>query len=118
MKDDRLHLVHISEAIDRIRLYTSDGVERFLSDTMVQDAVLRNLQTLAESSMRLSEALKSSRAEVPWKAIYGFRNVVVHDYLGMDMNQIWDIVIRDILILKTATDAMMEHTEEPGNTEP
>lgn len=43
MKDDRLHLVHISEAIDRIRLYTSDGVERFLSDTMVQDAVWLNL---------------------------------------------------------------------------
>lgn len=72
MKDDRLYLIHISEAINRIQRYTADGKERFLSDTLIQDAVLRNLHTLAESSMRVSDSLKSTREEVPWRAIAGF----------------------------------------------
>ena len=60
MKDDRLYLIHIQEAIERIEEYTREGEEYFLEDRKTQDAVLRNLQTLAESSQRISSRLKES----------------------------------------------------------
>jgi uncharacterized protein with HEPN domain len=51
MKDDRLYLIHIIERIERIEQYTSEGRDTFLADTKTQDAVLRNLHTLSESSV-------------------------------------------------------------------
>jgi len=106
--DDRLYLVHIQECIARIELYTAEGKAAFLADTKTQDAVLRNLHTLAESTRRVSEALKASRPDVDWRAIAAFRNIVVHDYLGVDLNQIWDIVRNDLPGLKRAVGAMRQ----------
>ena len=106
--DDRLYLVHIQECLKRIELYTADGKTTFMADTRTQDAVLRNLHMLAESSQRISEPLKASRSDVDWRAIAAFRNVVVHDYLGIDLNQVWDIVQNDLPGLKHAITAMLK----------
>lgn len=108
MKDDRLYLIHMSECIDRVEEYVQGGKERFLGDTKTQDAVLRNLQTLAESSQRLSDDLKRRHVDIDWKAISGFRNVVVHDYLGVDIGQIWDIVANDLPPLKEKIRALLK----------
>lgn len=75
MKDDRLYLVHVLECIDRIERYTAEGKEAFMADERTQDAVLRNLQVLSESTQRLSEDLKADHPEVDWRGISGFRNV-------------------------------------------
>lgn len=72
---DRVLLVHILECIDRIQTYTCDGREAFFNSRLVQDAVARNLQTLAEWTQRLSTTLESGERDVRWKAIAGFRNV-------------------------------------------
>jgi len=66
----------------RIEQYCQDGEDAFRASELVQDAVLRNLQTLAESTQRISDRLKASHPEVEWRVIAGFRNVLVHDYLG------------------------------------
>lgn len=100
MKDDQIYLIHITECIERLDQYTIDGKDFFLNDTKTQDAVIRNLQTLAESTQNLSDSLKDNHTEIDWKSIAGFRNVVVHDYLGIEMEEIWDIVERDIPDLK------------------
>ena len=105
--DDRLYLIHIQECIVRIEQYTAEGKSAFLSDTRTQDAVLRNLHTLAESTQRISEALKASRSDVNWRGIAAFRNVVVHDYLGIDLKYIWDIVEHDLPGLKRAVEGML-----------
>src|SRR5947209_3346110 len=102
--DDRLYLIHIRECIDRIRTYTIAGREVFLSETLIQDAVVRNLQVLAESTQRLSEALKQSHPQIDWRGIKGFRNVVVHDYLGIDIKRVWDSVENDLAPLKATID--------------
>jgi uncharacterized protein with HEPN domain len=101
-------LIHITECIERIERYTEPGDDAFLSDTMIQDAVLRNLHTLSESTQRLSDALKGQHPEVDWPSIAAFRNVVVHDYLGIDLPRIWDIVERDLPSLKRAISMMLE----------
>jgi uncharacterized protein with HEPN domain len=95
MKDDRLYLVHILDCIDHILQFTSDGKNSFLADRKTQDAVLRNFHTLSESVQRISTDTKLKYPEVPWREISAFRNVVVHDYLGIELERIWDIVERD-----------------------
>jgi uncharacterized protein with HEPN domain len=100
LKDDTLYLIHISEEIARIEHFTTGGKVEFLQSDLVQYAVLRSLQTLAESVKRLSDALKASHPEVPWKDIIGLRNVLVHDYLAVDVEEIWKIVELDLPRLK------------------
>ena len=99
MKDDRLYLIHISECIDRITQYTVGGEADFKNSTLIQDAVIRNLQTLAESSQRVSSNLKASHPDVPWRDIAGFRNVLVHQYLGIDLDYVWRVIADDIPVL-------------------
>ena len=106
MKDDRLYVVHVRECIERIERYTAEGRAAFFADTKTQDAVLRNLQTLAESLGNVSERLKTSYPNVDWRAITGFRNVVVHDYLGVDLDEIWHIVEHDVPDLKRKIERM------------
>ena len=107
-KDDRLYLIHIAECLDRIESYTPGMDEKeFLTSTLVQDAVLRNLQTLAESTQRLSEGAKESRPDIAWYKIAGFRNVLVHDYLGVDVERIWNILKKELPTLKMAVKEML-----------
>jgi uncharacterized protein with HEPN domain len=69
------------ECIERIDSYVGKDKERFLKDPMVQDATLRVLQVMAESSQRLSDAVKELEPTIDWRAISGFRNILVQDYL-------------------------------------
>ena len=101
MKDDAVYLRHVQECINRIQQYTEAGRSAFMASTLVQDGVIRNLQTLGQSAVKLSDALKSSHPEVDWKSIVGLRNVLVHDYLGVNVARIWEIVERDLPDLKT-----------------
>ena len=80
MRDDRIYIHHILDCVRRIDRYCQKGEEDFRGSELIQDAVLRNLQTLAESTQRISDHLKSLHPEVDWRAIAGFRNVLVHDY--------------------------------------
>lgn len=108
MKDDRLYLNYILESIRRIEKHRRPGRRRFLASHTTQDAVLRNLQTLAESTQRLSDEVKATQPQIPWDDISGFRNVLVHDYLGIDLEIIWGIMQHEIRELKTATQAMLD----------
>ena len=107
MRDDRLYLIHILECIERIEQYTASGYRSFQETKMIQDAVLRNLHTLTESTQQLSQAAKDAHPEVDWQGIARFRNVVVHDYLGIDLARIWDIVQQDLPKLKRSIAAML-----------
>jgi uncharacterized protein with HEPN domain len=99
---DRLYLSHMLECIEHIEEYTQGDEQLFRNSRLVQDAILRNLQTLAESSQRLSQTVKSELAEIPWRAIAGFRNILVHDYLGIDIEVIWRVVSDELPQLKAA----------------
>ena len=108
MKDDRVYLRHIQECIRRIEEDVADGREQFLESHTLQDAVLRNLQTMAESTQRISDDLKATHPDVEWHRIAAFRNVLVHDYLGIDVERVWEITQRDVPQLKQAILAMLE----------
>jgi uncharacterized protein with HEPN domain len=109
MKDDKLYLIHISECIGRIEQYLSDRSKpNFLSSTLLQDAILRNLQTMAESTQRLSDSLKAKYPEINWHKISGFRNLLVHDYLCVDAERVWKIIENDLPTLKQTITAMLK----------
>jgi uncharacterized protein with HEPN domain len=109
VKDDRVYLKHILRCVARIEEYTRGGREMFLSTSIVQDATLRNLQTLAESTQRLSADLKSRYPNVDWRALSGFRNVLVHDYLGIDLDYVYQSIQDQIPALKSAVQALLEN---------
>lgn len=107
MKDDAVYLKHILECARRIEEDTAAGGEAFRASRTLQDAVLRNLQVLAESSQRLSDGLKAAWPQIEWKRIAAFRNVLVHDYLGLDLERIWGVVQRDVPELKSTVELML-----------
>ncbi len=109
MKDDQLFLVHILECLNRVSEYTEPGRDHFLRDRKTQDAVLRNLHTLSESVQRISTKTKSRFPAVHWREIGAFRNVVVHDYLGIDLERIWDVIERDLPTLTEQIKSILSH---------
>jgi uncharacterized protein with HEPN domain len=107
-KDDAVYLRHILECIRRIEEDTRGDYDGFMASHTHQDAVLRNLQTLAESTQRLAENAKAQYPAVPWRSIAAFRYILVHNYLGVDLYRIWNIVQDDIPQLKAAIKRMLD----------
>ena len=111
MKEDKLYLIHIAECIARIEEYTRGGSAAFTGSTLIQDAVLRNLQTMGQSVRNLSQEMKEEHPEIDWRGIIGFRNVLVHDYLAVDIERTWDIVEHDLVDLKRKIEAILKAVE-------
>ena len=111
MKDDIAYVRHIRECIQRIEENVADGRDRFIESHVLQDAVLRNLQTMSESTQHLSDALKAAHPEIEWARIAAFRNVLVHNYLGIDIDRVWEITQRDVPELKRAILTMLQERE-------
>ncbi len=112
MKNEKVYFQYILECIQKIEEDIACGRDTFLSSHLYQDAVLRNLHTLTESTQRISESLKREHPEVEWKSIAAFRNVLVHDYLGIDIDRIWQAVSRDIPELKKSIEKMLEEIDK------
>ncbi|HXV82941.1 MAG TPA: HepT-like ribonuclease domain-containing protein, partial [Candidatus Binatia bacterium] len=78
VKDERVYLGHIRDAINDIKAYAS-GEEAFLADRMRQDAIIRKLEIIGEAVKRLSDETRARRPEIPWKQIAGMRDRLTHD---------------------------------------
>ena len=87
---DRLRLLHVLDAATRIAEYLS-GVDRssFLSNRMLQDAVIRNLEIIGEACVNLSSDFRDAHSSVPWLKASGIRNRLVHGYFDVDLNVVW-----------------------------
>ena len=112
MKEDQIYLDHILACISRIESYVQNGHDSFFSSTLIQDAVLRNLHILAESSQRISPEIKSSHPEVDWSGMSGFRNILVHGYLGINLDRVWEAVDRDLPELKLQIENILREIQD------
>ena len=100
MKNDATYLKYILAMIERIEKAIVSGKEPFLESHLHQDAVLRNLHTITETTQRLTTELKLANPDVEWKTLSAFRNILVHDYLGIDVELVWTVVTTDIPVFK------------------
>jgi uncharacterized protein with HEPN domain len=107
VKDDRVYLLHIQEAIARIREYSTAGKEFFGADYKTQDAVIRNLEIIGEAAKNLSDRTKAGRPEIPWKQIGGMRDKLIHHYFGVNLSLVWDTITQDLPKLEGAVAALL-----------
>ncbi len=108
MKDPRIFIIHIRDCITRIETYTQSGKAAFLEDLKTQDAVIRNLETLADATQRLPEMWKSAYPNINWRKVGDFRNFLAHQYLEIDLDIVWEVVENEIPELKTCIESMAE----------
>jgi uncharacterized protein with HEPN domain len=93
-KDPTVYLTHILECIDLVEDYVSGlNQEEFEGRQQVQDAVLRRIEIIGEAVKNLPEDLRKAHPQVPWRQIAGTRDKVIHDYLGVDVELIWNVVV-------------------------
>lgn len=116
MKDERVYLEHIRDAIVDIERYTSVGWDAFLTDRMRQDAVIRKLEIIGEAVKRLGQDTRNRRPEIPWKQIAGMRDRLMHDYFGVDLALVWRVTEKDLATLKTAITALLSDPASEGGT--
>jgi len=90
VKDDRLYLHHILERCQRIARFISAGREKFLAAEELQDAIIRNIEVIGEAAKRVSPESRARLAPLDWKRICGMRDVLIHDYIGVDLEEVWN----------------------------
>lgn len=108
MKDDRLYLIHIIECIEKIERYTKAGKQEFMSSSLIQDGVIRNLEIIGEATKKVSSTLRDDYSEVPWKMIAGLRDVLIHDYMGVDIKRVWNVIEKELPALKKNIKLMID----------
>ncbi len=102
MKDQRLYLEHIVERCDRIIEYTSAGHVAFLNSSQQQDAVIRNLEVVGEAAKQLSPETRDAMEDLDWRRIAGMRDVLIHNYMGVDLDEVWNVASREVPELRQA----------------
>lgn len=104
MKEPGPYLLHIRDAIARIESYTVAGQTAFLDDSKTQDAVLRNLEVIGEAVKQLPEPFKAANPAIPWRRIAGMRDKLIHEYFGVNLALVWEVVARELPAFKAHLD--------------
>ncbi|HMQ76066.1 MAG: DUF86 domain-containing protein [Flavobacteriales bacterium] len=101
-RDDRLLLQDMAEAVDKILRYTEGrSFDQWQGDEFLQDAVIRNFEVIGEACRHLSHALTREHPDIDWGGIRDFRNLLVHEYFGVDATIVWEILSTDLPKLRT-----------------
>ena len=102
MRDARERLRDMIDAVDRVEQYAAQGRSVFASDELIQVWIVHHLQILGEAASQLGRDFHSAHPVVPWPQIVAMRNILVHDYFGIDLDQVWNVVANELPELKIA----------------
>ncbi|HEY6344867.1 MAG TPA: DUF86 domain-containing protein [Bryobacteraceae bacterium] len=112
MRADRLRILDALEQIGLIERFSSGGRAPFFLDALIQSGVLHRLALLGEACRGVSSQLREGHPEVPWAQIIAFRNVVLHEYFGVDLELVWQIVVEHLPPLRSSLERIAESLEK------
>ena len=111
---DAFYLRAMLQALESLADYSSVGRDAFMADKMRQDATICRLAVLGEAAKHISEEIRSGSPDVPWRHMTGLRDVLVHDYFGIDLEVLWGILERDLPPLRAQLEAILDALERQG----
>jgi len=114
MRDLKERLRDILEAIAAIEPYRDRARSAFEQDELLQVWFLRHLRIIGEAARRLPEEIRNLDLDIPWHKIIGMRNILMHGYFAIDLDVVWDVVQRDVPLLKPAVEALLTKPEDQG----
>ena len=107
MNKNRLYLESIRDCLERIADYTTGGEQEFLASRLIQDGMVRNLEVIGEATKNLSTELREANPATPWRQIAGMRDVLIHDYLKVNLSRVWLTVSTDLPDLRTTVTRLL-----------
>ncbi|MCD6554029.1 MAG: DUF86 domain-containing protein [Chloroflexi bacterium] len=109
----KLFVEDILEAMDKIERYTKGlTFGTFVENEMVVDAVIRNLEIIGEASRNIPEDVREKHPIIPWRRMIGLRNIAIHEYFGVDLSIIWEIITRNLPETRPKITAMLKSLGE------
>ena len=114
MRNPKERLKDILDAIAKIERYAARGREAFEQEELIQTWVLYHIQLIGEAAAQLGKAFHQAHPVIPWPQIVAMRCVLVHEYLGVDLQEVWRTVERDLPALKNQIEALVKQLEDPG----
>lgn len=109
MRDPRERILDMLEAIERIERHAAKGRAEFEKDELIQSWMVHHLQIVGEAAAKLGRDFQEQHSSIPWPQIVAMRNVLVHDYFGVDLEEVWRVVERDLPELKNKLKRLMEN---------
>lgn len=104
-RQPQAYLDHVLESIQLIEEYTAGATkEDFLQSVKLQDLVMRRLEIIGEAVKHLPDEIKIANPDIPWKKIGGMRDVLIHEYFGVDLNLTWEAVQKNLPMLKLSVE--------------
>ena len=101
MKNDKIYIKHILEAIQKIETYKKGlNLDAFLKNEMAADAIIRELEIIGEASNNISEEFQKEHTDIPWRKMIGIRNTLIHEYFGVNKKIVWETCENDLPELK------------------
>jgi len=102
LKDERLYLHHMLERCTRVATLVEPGKEAFAASVEPQDAIIRNIEVIGEGAKRVSPSLRAQLPELDWRGICGMRDVLIHDYVGVDLDEVWNVASKELPKVESA----------------
>ena len=106
-KDPRVYLAQILERVERILSFTGGGKGAFLASPLVQDAVISNLEVIGEAAKRVPDEFRETHPSIPWKGLAALSDVLIHQYEGVNLEEVWRVVENELPALQKAISSFL-----------
>jgi uncharacterized protein with HEPN domain len=101
-RDYTLYIEDMLEAIKKVEMYTSNlEFEGFEQSNLIVDAVIRNLEVIGEAANKVPKEVQEEYSEIPWRKMIDFRNILIHEYFGIDLSIVWMVATKNLPLAKS-----------------